>query len=120
MNRQAKSSRKSRLISSRTAESSKRPFRYNIFTQQIEQEEKVLEGIERYYLKLAQMKPKISKEVAIDCVVEVARENEYDPVKAYLEHCQTLSTLLPTSIALQLPISGRKTLTILRPRSTTT
>ena len=33
------------------------------------------------------MKLKISKEVAIDCVVEVARENEYDPVKAYLEHC---------------------------------
>ena len=30
---------------------------------------------------------KISKEVAIDCVVEVARENEYDPVRAYLEHC---------------------------------
>ena len=65
----------------------KKQFRYNIFTQQIEQEEKVLEGIERYYLKLAQMKLKISKEVAIDCVVEVARENEYDPVKAYLEHC---------------------------------
>ena len=65
----------------------KKQFRYNIFTQQIEQEDQVLEGIERYYLKLAQMKLKISKEVAIDCVVEVARENEYDPVKSYLEHC---------------------------------
>ncbi len=67
--------------------SAEKPFRYNIFTQQIEQEEKVLEGIERYYLKLAQMRLKISKEVAIDCVVEVAKENPYDPVKAYLEHC---------------------------------
>lgn len=65
----------------------KKPFRYNIFTQQIEQEEQVLEGIERYYLKLAKMRLKISKEVAIDCVVEVAKENPYDPVKAYLEHC---------------------------------
>jgi predicted P-loop ATPase len=62
-------------------------YRYNIFTQQIEQEEKVLEGIERFYLKLAQMRLKISKEVAIDCVVEVAKENSYDPVRAYLEHC---------------------------------
>jgi tetratricopeptide (TPR) repeat protein len=67
--------------------SAEKPFRYNIFTQQIEQEEKILEGIERYYLKLAQMRLKISKEVAIDCVVEVAKENPYDPVKAYLEHC---------------------------------
>ena len=62
-------------------------LRYNIFTQQIEVEDKVLEGIERFYLKLAQGGCKISKEVAIDCVVEVARENEYDPVRAYLEHC---------------------------------
>ena len=66
---------------------SKKEYRYNIFTQQIEQEEKVLEGIERFYLKLAQMRLKISKEVAIDCVVEVAKENSYDPVRAYLEHC---------------------------------
>ena len=66
---------------------SKKEYRYNIFTQQIEQEEKVLEGIERFYLKLAQMRLKISKEVAIDCVVEVAKENSYDPVRTYLEHC---------------------------------
>ena len=62
-------------------------LRYNIFTQQIEEEEKVLEGIERFYLKLAMANVKISKEVAMDCVVEVARENSYDPVRAYLEHC---------------------------------
>ena len=62
-------------------------LRYNIFTQQIEEEENVLKGIERFYLKLAQSKIKISKEVALDCVIEVAHENEYDPVKDYLEHC---------------------------------
>ena len=28
------------------------------------------------------MNVKISKEVAMDCVVEVARENSYDPVRA--------------------------------------
>mgnify|MGYP001176342603 CR=1 FL=1 len=62
-------------------------LKYNIFTQQIEIEDKVLEGIERYYLKLAQHGCKVSKEVAIDCVVEVARENQYDPVHDYLQHC---------------------------------
>ena len=75
---------------------SKKEYRYNIFTQQIEQEEKVLEGIERFYLKLAQMRLKISKEVAIDCVVEVAKENSYDPVRAYLEHCS--NAIEPTYI----------------------
>ena len=73
-----------------------RPFRYNVFTQQIEQEESVLEGIERFYIKLAQMRLKISKEVAIDCVIEVARENSYDPVMSYLEHCS--NTVEPTFI----------------------
>jgi len=64
-----------------------RSLRYNIFTQQIEQEELVLKGLERFYLKLAERAVKVSKEVAIDCVIEVAHENEYDPVKDYLEHC---------------------------------
>ena len=73
-----------------------RPFRYNVFTQQIEQEDKVLEGIERFYIKLAQMRLKISKEVAIDCVIEVARKNSYDPVMSYLEHCS--NTVEPTFI----------------------
>ena len=74
----------------------KKEYRYNIFTQQIEQEEEVLEGIERFYLKLAQMRLKISKEVAIDCVIEVAKENSYDPVRSYLEHCS--NTVEPTYI----------------------
>lgn len=89
---------------------SKKEYRYNIFTQQIEQEEKVLEGIERFYLKLAQMRLKISKEVAMDCVVEVAKENPYDPVKAYLQHCSL--TEEPTYI-------DRLASTYLRPQDAT-
>ena len=88
----------------------KKQYRYNIFTQQIEQEEEVLEGIERFYLKLAQMRLKISKEVAMDCVVEVAKQNPYDPVKAYLEHCSL--TEEPTYI-------DRLASTYLRPQDAT-
>ncbi len=61
-------------------------FRYNIFTQQIEIHGDVAEGVERFYLQLAQEGYKVSKEMALDCLVEVARENPYDPVKLYLEH----------------------------------
>jgi len=61
-------------------------FRYNIFTQQIEIHGDVAEGAERFYLQLAQEGYKVSKEMALDCLVEVARENPYDPVKLYLEH----------------------------------
>ena len=61
-------------------------FRYNIFTQQIEIYGSVAEGAERFYLQLAQEGYKVSKEMALDCLVEVARENPYDPVKLYLEH----------------------------------
>ncbi len=61
-------------------------FRYNIFTQQIEIRGAVAEGVERFYLQLAQEGYKVSKEMALDCLVEVARENPYDPVKLYLEH----------------------------------
>jgi len=88
----------------------KKELRYNIFTQQIEQEEKVLEGIERFYLKLAQMRLKISKEVAMDCVIEVAKDNPYDPVKSYLEHCSL--TEEPTYI-------DRLASTYLRPQDAT-
>ena len=76
--------------------SAKKPFAYNVFTQQIEQEDKVLEGIERYYIRLAQLGIKVSKELAIDCLVEVAHENSYDPVRSYLEHCA--ETVEPTYI----------------------
>ena len=56
----------------------------------------VLEGIERYYIRLAQLGIKVSKELAIDRLVEVAHENSYDPVRSYLEHCA--ETVEPTYI----------------------
>ena len=62
-------------------------IRYNTFTQQIEIKEQVVEGADRFYLKLAEMGYKVSKELAIDCLVQVANENPYDPVREYLEWC---------------------------------
>jgi len=71
-------------------------FRYNVFTQQIEIYGEVAEGAERFYLQLAEEGYKVSKEMAIDCLVHVARENPYDPVKLYLEH--VASEVTPTYI----------------------
>lgn len=62
-------------------------IRFNTFTRQIEIKGKVLDGVDRFYLKLAEMGYKVGKELAIDCVVQVANENPYDPVRLYLEHC---------------------------------
>tara|TARA_Y100000004_G_scaffold94677_1_gene106082 strand:- start:3689 stop:5830 length:2142 start_codon:yes stop_codon:yes gene_type:complete len=73
-----------------------KPFRYNIFTQQIEEGEEVCEGensLERYYIKLADSGIKVSKDLAFDCVVQAARENEYDPVKEYLLHVSNTEEL---------------------------
>ena len=63
-------------------------IRYNVFTQQIEIKGKVIDGADRFYLKLAEMGYKVSKELAIDCLVQVANENLYDPVTEYLLHCE--------------------------------
>jgi predicted P-loop ATPase len=62
-----------------------RGLRFNTFTQQIEINGAILEGAERYYLKLAQSGIKATKDLAYDCLVEIARENPYDPVREYLE-----------------------------------
>lgn len=62
-----------------------RGLRFNTFTQQIEINGAILEGAERYYLRLAQAGIKATKDLAYDCLVEIARENPYDPVKEYLE-----------------------------------
>jgi predicted P-loop ATPase len=61
-------------------------YRYNIFTQQIEILGEVAEGIERFYLQLAEEGWKVPKDMAMDCLIKVARENPYDPVALYLEH----------------------------------
>ena len=63
-------------------------IRYNVFTQQIEIKGKVVDGADRFYLKLAEMGYKVGKELAIDCLVQVANENLYNPVTEYLLHCE--------------------------------
>jgi hypothetical protein len=47
-------------------------FRYNIFTQQIEIQGQVAKNIEHFYLQLSEMGYKISKDIALDCLVKVA------------------------------------------------
>jgi|688.fasta_scaffold95122_4 hypothetical protein len=61
-------------------------IRFNRFSQQIEMDGAVLEGAERFYLSLAEQGYKVSKELAVDCLVQVAHEHPYDPVALYLEH----------------------------------
>jgi predicted P-loop ATPase len=63
-------------------------IRYNVFTQQIEIKGKVIDGADRFYLRLAEMGYKVGKELAIDCLVQVANENLYNPVTEYLLHCE--------------------------------
>jgi hypothetical protein len=63
-------------------------IRYNTFSQLIETDGAQLEGSERFYLSLAEQGFKVSKELAVDCLVQVARENPYDPVRLYLEHVE--------------------------------
>lgn len=60
-------------------------YRYNTFTQRIEVDGTAIEGAERFYLTLAQMGYKVSKEIALDCIVQVAHESPYDPVVEYLD-----------------------------------
>jgi predicted P-loop ATPase len=74
-------------------ETSPDAFRYNVYTQQIQQgtgeDAKICEGessIERYYLQLAKINEKISKDLAFDVVVQSAREREYNPVTDYLDY----------------------------------
>lgn len=61
------------------------PIRWNIFTQAIEVNGQPIEGIERFYLVLAEQRNfKVSKDLAVDCLMQVAYENKYDPVTEYL------------------------------------
>jgi hypothetical protein len=61
-------------------------IRYNTFSQEIEINGEIFEGAERFYLMLAEQGYKVGKELALDCLVQVAHENIYDPVVLYLEH----------------------------------
>ena len=60
-------------------------LRYNIFSQTIEFDGKPIDGLERFYLVLAERYGfKVSKDLAIDAVTQIAHENRYDPVVDYL------------------------------------
>jgi predicted P-loop ATPase len=71
-------------------------IRWNTFHQQVEVDSEPLEGAERFYLKLADQGFKVSKDLAIDALVQVAREHPYDPVTLYLEH--VAATVAPAYI----------------------
>lgn len=60
-------------------------LRFNVFTQTAELDEKPIQDIEHRYLEFAQMGVKVSKELAADAIVYVARKNPYDPVREYLD-----------------------------------
>lgn len=61
-------------------------IRFNTFHQQVEIDGAPLEGVERFYLSLADQGFKVGKDLALDCLVQVAKEHPYDPVCLYLEH----------------------------------
>ncbi len=71
-------------------------IRWNVFHQQVEVDGAPLEGAERFYLSLADQGFKVSKELAVDALVQVAREHPYDPVILYLEH--VAATVAPAYI----------------------
>jgi hypothetical protein len=71
-------------------------IRFNRFSQQIEMDGAVIEGVERFYLSLAEQGYKVSKDLAVDCLVQVAHEHPYDPVALYLEH--VAATVTPAYI----------------------
>jgi hypothetical protein len=72
-------------------------IRFNRYSQHVELDGSVLEGAERYYLTLAEQGFKVSKDLALDCLIQVAHENPYDPVALYLDH--VAATVAPTYIS---------------------
>lgn len=60
-------------------------LRFNIYTQTVELDAKPVTDLEHYYLQLAQLNIKVTKELAADVLVFVAKENQFDPVRDYLD-----------------------------------
>jgi predicted P-loop ATPase len=60
-------------------------LRFNIYNQAVELDGKAVTDLEHYYLQLAQLNIKVSKELAADALVFVAKENQFDPVREYLD-----------------------------------
>jgi hypothetical protein len=71
-------------------------LRWNTYTQSLDLNGTALDGADRFYLCLAEMGYKVSKELALDCLIQVARENPYDPVVEYLD--RVASTVEPAYI----------------------
>lgn len=71
-------------------------IRWNTFHQQVELNGEPARGIERFYLTLADQGYKVRKDLAVDCLIQVAHEHPYDPVCLYLNHCA--DTVPPTYI----------------------
>jgi predicted P-loop ATPase len=60
-------------------------LRFNIYNQAVELDGGPVTDIEHYYLQLAQLNIKVSKELAADALIFVAKENQFDPVRDYLD-----------------------------------
>ena len=75
---------------------SKQEIRFNTFSHSIEMDGEVIKNIELFYLTLAELGYKVEKQMAIDCLLKVAHENKYNPVKLYLDHVS--SEVEPTYI----------------------
>jgi predicted P-loop ATPase len=75
---------------------SKQEIRFNTFSHSIEMDGEVVKNIELFYLTLAELGYKVEKQMAIDCLLKVAHENKYDPVRLYLDHVS--SEVEPTYI----------------------
>ena len=61
-------------------------LRWNVFTQQVEQDGLPMRDLERFYLQLAESGFKVPKDQAMDVALYVAQENPRDPVREYLDH----------------------------------
>jgi len=75
---------------------SKQEIRFNTFSHSIEMDGEVIKNIELFYLTLAELGYKVEKQMAIDCLLKVAHENKYNPVRLYLDHVS--SEVEPTYI----------------------
>jgi len=71
-------------------------IRWNTFTQQIEIDGASFDAADRFYLHLAEQGFKVPKALALDALVQVAKEMPYDPVTLYLDH--VAATISPTHI----------------------
>lgn len=71
-------------------------IRWNTFHQQVELNGQALQGAERFYLTLADQGYKVAKDLAVDALIQVAKEHPYDPVTLYLNH--VADTIAPVYI----------------------